>query len=555
MHRSHRLAVPASRIRRAGLALLATAWLGAGHATELLSTHVPDTVREHTATLVATPEPSRVMHVAIALPWRDPAGLERLLQDLYNPASPRFRHFLSVAEFTERFGPTAGDYQRAMAFFAQRGFTVTRASANRYLIEADARVDTLERVLHVQFGVYRHPTEGRNFIAPDREPTLDLDIPVLHIVGLDDETLPHSRLVRRAGADAAATSPVQGSAPGGWYLGSDIRAAYYGNGPLTGAGQSVGLMELAAYSPTGITTYFQKFGPPLTTQVVPISADGSTAPTCAAKCNDGEQALDIEYAIAMAPGLSQVQVYVASSPESVLNRMASDNTSAQLSTSWGWKENKAVDDPLFQEMAAQGQTFLTASGDYSTLRASGPWPEESAYVTAVGGTDLLTNGAGGSWASESGWADSAGGPSVDRTITIPSYQRPFINASNMGSTRLRNVPDIGGDANTVNYLCDSYGCSGGSGGTSFASPIWSGFIALANEQAASEGKPRIGFLNPLVYGIGGQAGTYAAAFHDTLGNTSGKYTAVAGYDLVAGLGSPNGQALVEALVDPVGGLH
>jgi subtilase family serine protease len=250
-----------------------------------------------------------------------------------------------------------------------------------------------------------------------------------------------------------------------------------------------------------------------------------------------------------------VQVYVASSPESVLNRMASDNTSAQLSTSWGWKENKAVDDPLFQEMAAQGQTFLTASGDYSTLRASGPWPEESAYVTAVGGTDLLTNGAGGSWASESGWADSAGGPSVDRTITIPSYQRPFINASNMGSTRLRNVPDIGGDANTVNYLCDSYGCSGGSGGTSFASPIWSGFIALANEQAASEGKPRIGFLNPLVYGIGGQAGTYAAAFHDTLGNTSGKYTAVAGYDLVAGLGSPNGQALVEALVDPVGGLH
>jgi subtilase family serine protease len=547
-------AASAARIRSLGLAALATAWLGAGQAAELLSTHVPEAVRQHAAALVGRPDASQVLHVAIALPWRHQAELDRLLQQLYDPASPRFRHFLSAAEFSERFGPSAADYERAAQFFAQRGFTVTGTSANRYLIEADAPVAALERTLHLQLGLYRHPGEGRDFIAPDREPTLDLDIPVLHVVGLDDETLPAPRLVRRASAGAAA-SPVQGSAPGGWYLGSDIRAAYYGNGPLTGAGQSVGLMELAAYSPSGITTYFEQFGPPLTTQVVPISADGSTAPTCPGKCSDGEQALDIEYAIAMAPGLSQLQVYVARSPESVLNRMASDNTSAQLSTSWGWKESKAVDDPLFQEMAAQGQTFLTASGDYSTLRRSGPWPEESAYVTAVGGTDLLTNGPGGSWASESGWAHSAGGPSVDRSISIPAYQRPFINASSMGSKRLRNVPDVGGDADTVNYLCDSYGCSGGSGGTSFASPIWAGFIALANQQAAGEGRPRIGFLNPLVYGIGGQAGSYATAFHDTVGNTSGKYTAVAGFDLVTGLGSPNGQGLIDALVNPTGGLR
>ncbi len=551
MIRPPRHVFPASRLRAACLALIATALAGPGHATELLSAHVPAAVSQHLATQVGQPEASRVLHVAIALPQRHQAELGRLLSELYDPASPRFRQFLSVSEFTVRFGPTPEDYARALQFFAERGLTVTGTSANRYLIEAEARVDTLERVLNVKFGLYRRATEDRTFIAPDREPTLDLDVKVLHIVGLDDETLPTNRFVKRTGADAGA-SPVQGSAPGGWYLGSDIRAAYYGNGPLRGTGQSVGLMELAAYNPSSVTTYFNNFGPALTTQVVPISADGTTTPTCLGPCNDGEQALDIEYAIAMAPGLTQVQVYVAKSAESVLNKMVTDNTSAQLSTSWGWHENKATDDPIFQEMAAQGQTFLTASGDYSTLKKSGPWPEESAYLTGVGGTDVLTTAAGGPWASETGWVDSAGGPSTDSTITIPRYQKPFINTRNQGSKTLRNVPDIAGDADTVNYICDSKGCSGGNGGTSFASPIWSGFIALANQQSASEGKGRIGFLNPLVYAIGGNAATYASAFHDTVGHKSGKYTAVAGFDLVTGFGSPNGQGLIDALVNPKG---
>jgi kumamolisin len=265
-----------------------------------------------------------------------------------------------------------------------------------------------------------------------------------------------------------------------------------------------------------------------------------------ASCDDSEQALDIEYAIAMAPGLKEVQVYVGNSAEDVLNRMASDNTSAQLSTSWGWNETKSVDDAIFMEMAAQGQTLLTASGDYSSLKASGPWPEESAYITAVGGTDLHTSGPGGKWTGETGWSGSAGGPSTDRTITIPSYQLPFINAANEGSTTLRNVPDIAASANTDMEICANGACGGGNGGTSFASPIWAGYIALANQHAAQLHLPRIGFLNPLVYTFGGQA-NYDTLFHDVKAGKSGKYTAVTGYDLVTGFGSPHGPALINAL--------
>lgn len=538
---SHRSTLIHRTVRAGVLAALALVATTAA-AAPLPTRHVPQSVTDLTAARVATPDAATELTVAIALPMRNLDALKALVADLYDPASPNFRHYLSVEQFTERFGPTEADYAAAVRFFKDQGLTITHTAANRYLIDAKGSVATLERALHVQFGLYQHPTEARTFIAPDREPTPDLSVPLLQIIGLDTAELPKSRL--RVDPTASAGSGT-GSGPGGQFLGSDVRAAYYGGTTLTGAGQSVGLMELGPYNPSNIQNYFTKFGPPLTTQVVPISTDGTT-PTCSGRCGDAEQALDIEYAIAMAPGLAQVQVYVAGSAESVLNRMASDNTSAQLSTSWGWNENRATDEPIFLQMAAQGQTLLTASGDYSSLKASGPWPEESAYITGVGGTDLVTTGPGGAWAGETGWSGSAGGPSVDPSIKIPSYQKPFINAANGGSTTVRNVPDIAGDANTDNYICAGGTCGGGNGGTSFASPIWSGYIALANEAAAQRGKPRIGFLNPFIYKLGGLA-KYDTLFHDTVGGTSGKFTAVKGFDLVTGFGSPNGAALIQVL--------
>jgi xanthomonalisin len=506
---------------------------------------VPPAVAYHLTPLVGSPDPSLKLHLAIALPMRNQAQLDSLLTQIYDPKSPQYRHYLSVAEFTERFGPTASDYSTAVKFFAGAGLQVTGVSANRYLIDVVGRVADIERVFHVKMGLYKHPTENRNFIAPDREPSPDLSVTLLHVTGLDDFTLPSPRLIQSA---ESSTRGGTGSGPNGNFVGSDVRKAYMGNSTLTGAGQSLGLMELEGYNISDVNKYFSKYGPPLTVPVKGISVDG-TPVTCTGSCtDDGEQVLDIEYAISMAPGLSQVQVYVAAHAISVLNRMASDNTSKQLSTSWGWGEKFSTNDPLFKEMAAQGQTFLTASGDYSSLQKSGPWPEEDANLTAVGGTDLKTNGAGGAWASETGWSGSAGGPSLDATILIKSYQAPFINPSNGGSHTLRNVPDIAGDADTDNTICANGKCQGGWGGTSFASPIWAGYIALANQQAAASSKPTVGFLNPTIYGLAGLS-TYPTLFHDVTSGKSGKYSAVKGYDLVTGLGSPQGATLIDALVN------
>jgi subtilase family serine protease len=522
-----------------GAGLLGAASAGAAP-RPILSAHVPDAVASHVAPRVGAPAPGARMHLAVALSLPGAAALDAFLADIYNPASPNFRRYLSVADFTKRFGPTAASYRQAADFFSAQGLTATAGAPNRVLIDVDGSVADIQRVFHVTIGLYRHPTQDRLFMAPDREPTLDLSVPVLHVTGLDTYQLPRPRLVRQAAVRAGT-----GSGPGGAFIGSDARTAYYGGGTLNGSGQSLGLMELGGYDIADVKAYFAKFGPPLAVNVVGISTDGASL-SCAKGCDDSEQVLDIEYSIAMAPGLKQVQVYVGKNAEDVLSRMASDDTSLQLSTSWGWSVKEfPTDDPLLKEMAAQGQSFLTASGDYSSLQASGPWPEEDANLTAVGGTDLVTKGAGGAWSSETGWSGSAGGPSVDKAIKIESYQLPFITTANKGSKILRNVPDIAAIANNF-YICSDGKCDGGWAGTSFASPIWTGFVALANQQAAAAGKPPVGLLNPTLYALAG-GGNYTSLLHDITKGTSGKFSCTPIYDLVTGLGSPNGATLIDAL--------
>jgi hypothetical protein len=85
---------------------------------------------------------------------------------------------------------------------------------------------------------------------------------------------------------------------------------------------------------------------------------------CGSGCDDGEEVIDIQQSISMAPGLSAVYVYEGSSDVSILNQMAVDNIAKQLSCSFGWlPADPASDEPIFQEFAAQGQNLFVASGD------------------------------------------------------------------------------------------------------------------------------------------------------------------------------------------------
>jgi subtilase family serine protease len=537
-----------SNIHQASAAVAACLLLSAvtanAAARPTLTAHVPPAVASGQARLLGTVDPAQRISLAISLPLRNEPDIDRLMQQIYDPQSSSYHHYLTVDEFARQFGPSVADHDAVVRFAAANGLTINGTRASRMVVDIEGPVANIEKAFHVSMGIYQHPTENRTFYAPDREPTLDLAIPVLHISGLDNFTLPHPKNMVHSPNAANAT----GSGPHGQFIGSDMRAAYYGSGPLTGAGQSIGLFEFAGYEISDVQTYFTNVNQPLNVPVTGVSVNGASLSCPPSSCDDSEQALDIEMSISMAPGLSNVYVYVGKTDASIFAQMASDDTANQLSCSWGWSDNESTLDPIFKELAVQGQTVFVASGDDgSGTPGDVVWPADDPYVTSVGGTDLVTNGPGGPWQSETGWSGSAGGASKNN-VAIPSYQLipGVINTSNDGSTTLRNYPDVAAEADTNQYSCYDGGCYGGNGGTSYAAPQWAGFAAMLNEQGAGSGEGPIGFLNPTLYHLG-VSSVYDNDFHDITSGSNGKYTDVAGYDLVTGWGSFIGPNLIDTI--------
>jgi len=542
--------------------------------------HVRAEVSSGQAKPVGTLSPTGQMNLSIVLPLRNQAELGSLLRRLYDPTSSDYRHFLSVAEFTERFGPAAEDYQRVVAFAQANGFKVRDSVPNRMVIPISGTAEQVERAFNMTMKVYQHPTEDRTFFSPDREPAIALNVPVAHIAGLNDYSIPRPTMVRPSSAQASVAVAAQGSGPGGSYLGSDMRAAYYGGNALTGSGQTVGLVQFDGYNIGDVTAAFDGTASSSTsggnyvlrytpapggaTYTIPVNnilLDGATgaAGQFTSPASDAEQVLDIAQAVGMAPGLSQVSVYIGNLDTDILNAIAAEDIAQQVSISWTWDpDDPSVDDPFFMEFAAQGQSVFAASGDYGAFGPAFPasYPAEDEWVTAVGGTLLTTNGAAGAWSSETAWDRSGGGISPDK-IPIPVWQNIVVNSSNGGSTTLRNVPDVAMEAGFDNYSCNMGVCEGTYAGTSFAASRWAGFLALVNQQAASEGSPGAGFLNPALYAIGQSSG-YESEFHDVASGDNNfpgyapgpTFYAVPGYDLVTGWGSPAGQDLIDALEPP-----
>ena len=524
--------------------------------------HVREAVASGEAQAVSHAAKNQGMALDLVLPLRDPDGLQTFLEDLYDPSSSSFHQFLTPAAFTARFGPTEAQYNEVLQFARKNGLTITGGSRDGMDVQVQAPVSAVESAFHLNIQNFRHPTENRTFFAPDREPSPSLSFALWHVSGLDNYSIPHPLLVKKSdsaaangvGADAATPKATTGSGPSSSFLGSDMRAAYYGSGSLTGSGQNLGLFEYVGTNLQDLQTYYKNIGQtlPITPQL--ISTDG-TSTACnytqaGGNCDDGEQNLDMTQALGMAPGLASLQVYVGSTDTAIISAMTTHSPlPTTIGCSWGWTPaDPSTLDPYFQKMAAQGQSFFAASGDSSTWsRRNEAWPADDAYVTGVGGTDLVTNGAGGSWKSETAWVDSGGGISPDR-IAIPSWQKAAINGTNKGSTTYRNGPDVAANANFTFYTCgDQQACQANVyGGTSFAAPMWAAYVALVNQQRASQGKGGIGFLNPLIYADNAKSGTYSTDFHDILTGKSGSYTAVSGYDLVTGWGSPT-PALVSNL--------
>ncbi len=517
----------------------------------LLTHHVREATVNGQAQFVQRLPATQSMRIDMVLPVRNQAELDNFLQELYDPSSAFYHRYLTVAEFTERFGPTQQDYDAVIAFAKAKGLAIVGGSRDAMDVQVKGPVSAIEAAFHVSMGVYKHPTEDRTFYGPDREPTVDLPFQLWHVSGLDNFSTPHPLFHHRTPDLTVKSNATTGSGPSASFLGSDMRAAYYGGSALTGAGQNIGLLEYEGFDIADVNTYYTNAKQTRTAAVTGVSTDGSSLScTESSGCDDTEQTLDITQALGMAPGVTTVYVFVGATDTAMLGSMSSHSPlPLNLSSSWTWTPaDPSTDDPYFEKMATQGQSFFQAAGDSGNWKTS-TYPSEDQHVICVGGTDLVTSGAGGAWSSESTWVDGGGGYYAKDDILIPSYQQQsgVITSANKGSTTYRNGPDVSANANFTFYVCaDQTTCTANEyGGTSFAAPMWAGYLALANQQAATNGDTAPGFINPTIYPLGLGSG-YSADFHDITSGSNG-FSAVTGYDLATGWGSPNGSGLINAL--------
>src|ERR1700691_2731552 len=336
--------------------------------------HTRSEVVKGTVPMVGHLPANQTMDITFILQHRNQEDLDQFLKDVYDPSSSVYRQFLTVEQFTEKYGPSSEDYETVKAFARANGLKILSTSRNRMNLRVRGTVENIEKALNVKMNVYQHPTEARTFFGPDREPSLDMPVRLWAVGSMDTYSTPKP-MVTRATAHAAQPEGVisnatTGSCPSKSFCGSDMRGAYYGGTALTGAGQSVGLFEFLGTDLVDLTTYYTNAGQ---TDNVPVTLTSVNTQNVLCKepsCDDTEQTLDMTQAMGMAPGMAGLTMWIGTGGLSgqtlddpgILNGMVTANPlQAQLSCSWAWTptDNK-TDDPYFQEFAAQGQNFFAA---------------------------------------------------------------------------------------------------------------------------------------------------------------------------------------------------
>ncbi|QKV73685.1 trypsin-like serine protease [Amycolatopsis sp. Hca4] len=503
----------------------------------------------------ATPDGSAIpgnLTVSVALKPRDAAGAERYAAATADPGSPLYHHYLGAAEYTERFGPTAGAVDFVRNYLTGKGLRVVDVTGNRQVVTASGTPGQVESAFTTTLSGFRSATGERFFNAtePAAVPA-DVASVVRGVTGLTNRPAAH-----RAG------SPAGPAGPAGGYTPAQLRTAYSMSGlsgSYDGSGETVGLIEFDTFKQSDIDAWTQYFKQPAVTPEV-VKVDGGVP-------NPGsdqlEVTLDIQAVAATAPKAKQIVYSAPNSDQAWVHEMAkiaSDNKITILSGSW-LNGEICESDPIaashdsYTQLAAQGVTLLSASGDWGatgcgyqgdnkTVQAD--YPASDPLFTGVGGTQLRTSDSAGTWQSESCWNQGSSGNTRSGGAYSKIYARPDWQP---GTNQYRSVPDVSLLADYGAGALSVYMNGGWQdvGGTSLSSPLWAGYVAMLNQKSLGSGKSRLGQLNPNIYKIAGSA-DYASTFHDVTSGGNGTYNAGTGYDLCTGWGSPKADALSAKLV-------
>jgi subtilase family serine protease len=326
----------------------------------------------------------------------------------------------------------------------------------------------------------------------------------------------------------------------------------------------------------------------------------------------GEETLDVEAVHAMAPGAQIVYSGAESCFDddmlAAVTRILDGGLAQIVSNSYGnagegvSPQEAQAEDDVYKQASVQGIGLYFSSGDDGDEAANlgqpqADFPATDPWVTAVGGTSLAV-GQRNNYLFETGWGtgkssltDGAWNPAppgaflygagggTSTLFAQPSYQQGVVptSLSGSGTDAMRVVPDVAavGDPNTGMLVGetqafrkndDHYG-EYRIGGTSLASPIFAGIMALADQAAGFHH----GFANPALYDLSGSHafrdvkpsdGKDAVVRNDyangvdasggivtslrSLDHDSSLATAP-GYDDVTGNGTPNGTSFLTGL--------
>ena len=499
---------------------------------------LPKTLHEAplAAHMVGRMSPEKMMSVSVIVRRRKPLDLPSL-----------GGRILSHEEFNRDYGADPEEFAEIRAFAERNGLSVDEAATSlpRRTIVLRGTVQAMEKAFGVQLEEYEGHERKEHFHAyrgTIHLPSAHAEI-IQAVLGLDARPVARSHmriLDPRQAAAARSFTPMQ------------VAKLYSYPTGVDGSGQCIGIIELGGgYSASDLQTYFGSVGL-ATPAVTSVSVDGGTnAPGGQA---DGEVALDIEVAGAIAPG-AKIAVYFTPNTDQgftdAITTAVHDTTNkpSVISISWGgpessWSQSSltALDDAC-QSAGALGVTITVASGDNGSTDGTGSdtvdFPASSPHVLACGGTQLTASGS--SIATEVVWNDQASGGGatgggVSAVFALPSWQANAGVPAPSGSGR-RGVPDVAGDAApSTGYNIYFQGQQQVVGGTSAVAPLWAALIALINQQ---KGSP-VGFTNPTLY-------QNPNAFHDITQGNNGSFSAGPGWDACTGLGSPKGSSVSTAL--------
>ena len=494
----------------------------------------------------------------VALPLQNQSALPSFIASLSDRTSPNYHHYLTPAQFAAQFGPSTSAIDNATNYFRSFGMTVSYKTGDQALT-VTANTAQLSSATHANYVSTVVPGGVTSSVVAATTPSLPSSVAsdVKALIGIYYVPAPFHSALAPVSPTPNTVSPIANTnsllntscSSLYSYLTPNTLSTFYGIDPyysagLTGAGQTIGLIEYSTFLQSDVNAFDSCLGisPSLVTTTV------GTGPTL---INVIEPAADIENVNAILPKAT-VNVFQGGNWYDVL-QAAVNSTVKVFSDSWGICEAGmspsffSPENTLFAQAAAEGQTWFAASGDFGSScgTASGPIsvmdPASQPYVTAVGGSYLIMGNGSSYYASETSWTNGGVGMSGGGLSTVqsaPTWQTgPGTKSSTngySGCTQVggcRQVPDVAMDAGI--YPLYYNGSWATVQGTSLASPMWATFISLVNTACNTN----VGFINPQLYSI---AQSNPHAFNVmTTGYTNGLYTATANYNMVTGLGSPN----------------